>query len=111
MPLLDVWAEYHRLARVEGWTQARIATVKGCDQPSTARRVAYHEMCTHNRSLRKAVCDGTLEEGHLQALESVLCDVTYLQPWLTTTQAQSELVGEVLEKHRGSSKGIKPTVG
>jgi site-specific DNA-methyltransferase (adenine-specific) len=31
-------------------------------------------------------------------------------PWLTTSQAQTELVDEVLSRHRGSTQGHKPTV-
>jgi len=59
---------------------------------------------------RKAVCDGMFDEGHLLPISTVLCDVTYFSPWLTTTQAQTELVKQVLDKHRGTSQGVKPTV-
>jgi hypothetical protein len=54
--------------------------------------------------------DGILDEGHIQPVFGVVVDIHYLQPWLTTAQAQTELTQEVLDKHRGSSKGVKPTV-
>ena len=39
----------------------------------------------------------------------MMCDVAHSK-WLTTEQAQTELIQEVLGKHRGSTAGIKPTV-
>ena len=50
------------------------------------------------------------DEGHCEAIGGVVCDVANFRPWLTTAQAQTELVEEVFGKHRGSSTGIKPTV-
>ena len=107
VPVVDVWAACAALADA-GWTQARSAEAKGCDQADVSRRIGWH------RSLpvvaREAICNDVLDEGHLTALSSVVCDVPYLQSWLTTAKAQTELVDEVLGKHRGSSVGIKPTV-
>lgn len=54
--------------------------------------------------------DELLDEGHIEAISDVVFDVEHLQPWLTTHQAQTELTKQILDKHRGSSKGIKPTV-
>lgn len=106
--VLDVWAEYHRLWKTEGWTQARIAEAKGVDRAAVVRRCGWHTSLP--ASARAAVCDGILDEGHCEALSSVTCDVAPLAAWLTTNVAQAELVAEVLSKHRGSSAGIKPTV-
>ena len=108
VPLLDVWAEFSRLWKEEGWTQQRIAEAKGCPRQLVVNRCAWH------RSLPKpasaAVSDGLLNEGHCEAISSLLSDVGHLQPWLTTEQAQTELVQEVLGKHRGKTADIAPTV-
>lgn len=101
VPIVDVWAEYARLSEA-GWTQQRIADAKGCDRAQVARRVNWHDALP--QVARTAVCDGTLDEGHLEAISSAVCDVAQLNHWLTTTQAQTELVAEVLGKHRGSSR-------
>ncbi len=58
----------------------------------------------------KAVRDEVFDEGHCKAVLGVVRDIPNLDPWLTTEQAQTELVAEVLGKHRGSTGGIKPTV-
>ena len=106
--LLDVWAEYHRLNKDEGWTQQRIANAKGCDVPTVSRRVKWHtSLC---EPARQAVCDNVFDEGHIESLSVVTCDIASIATWLTTRQAQTELVAEVLSKHRGSTAGIKPTV-
>lgn len=107
VPKPDVWAEYHRLHEA-GWTQQRIAEAKGCGVPMVCRRIGWHELLPTRA--RKAVCDGTFDEGHLEPISTVTCDVASLAPWLTTEQAQTELVDEVLGKHRGSTAGVKPTV-
>uniref|UniRef100_A0A6M3KRE1 Putative methyltransferase n=1 Tax=viral metagenome TaxID=1070528 RepID=A0A6M3KRE1_9ZZZZ len=108
VPVLDVWAEYHRLWKDEGWTQARIGAAKGCDVPTVSRRVKWHSSLPS--VARQATCDGIFDEGHCEALSSLTCDVASLARWLTTEQAQAELVAEVLGKHRGKTEGIKPTV-
>ena len=106
--IVDVWAAYWRLWKVEGWTQQRIADAKGVDVMVVSRRVRWHEGLP--KAARKAVSDGILDEGHIEAIFGVTSDVASLAPWLTTEQAQTELTAEVLGKHRGSSVGIKPTV-
>lgn len=105
--VLDLWAECYRLSKEEGWTQERIAAAKGWSQPAVSMRINWHLRLP--QKARAAVYDGLLDEGHLQAVSSVVCDVIYSE-WLTTEEAQTELVQEVLTKHRGSSAGIKPTV-
>ena len=105
--LLDVWAECYRLWKEEAWTQEQIATAKGWQRTTVSRRIRWHQSLS--KSARRAVCDGILDEGHLEAISTVMCDVAHSK-WLTTEQAQTELVQEVLGKHRGSTAGIKPTV-
>lgn len=108
VPVLDRWADCHRLWRVEGWTQQRIAEAKGCSRTDVVLRCRLHESCPD--VARAAVSDGLFDESHLRAVIEVVSDVRQLAPWLTTAQAQDELVREVLGKHRGSSAGIKPSV-
>lgn len=108
VPKPDIWAEYHRLALDEKWTQRRIAQAKNVDRTLVNRRIGWHTSLP--QVARKAVCDGILGEDHLVAISGAVCDVTHLEPWLTTEQAQTELIDEVLGKHRGASEGIKPTV-
>src|SRR5262249_25686811 len=102
VPLPDVWAEYHRLAteppQGEGWKHGRIAEAKGVDRTLVVRRIGWHSnLCD---LARQAVCDGLFDEGHLEPLAGVVCDVSHLHPWLSPVQAQAELVAEVLGKHR-----------
>lgn len=99
---------HRRLNREMGWTQQRIADVKGCDVPTVSLRVKMHDSLP--KVARQATLDGMFDEGHCIAIMGVALDVQTLHPWLTTNQAQTELVAEVLGKHRGSSMGIKPTV-
>jgi hypothetical protein len=112
VPVVDVWAEYHRLRSDEKWELKRIAAAKGCDEPLVSRRCKWHSsLC---KAARAAVCDGLFDEGHLIAFDGVTCDVTSLRLWLTTERAQAELVEEVLGRHRGKTsddeKIKKPTV-
>jgi site-specific DNA-methyltransferase (adenine-specific) len=106
--LIDVWAECHRLWKDEGWTQRRIADAKGWDERQVRSRIRFHTVLPDKA--RRATGDGLFDEGHDEAILSVSGDVAGLSPWLTTEQAQTELVQEVLTKHRGSTAGIKPTV-
>jgi hypothetical protein len=121
VPLLDVWAEYHRLKYEEwddetgekGWSLARIGRAKHehgkpVDDSTVCDRIRMHKYLP--KVARKAVWDGLFDEGHAKAVIGLTWDVPSLNPWLTTEQAQAELVKEVLSKHRGSSAKIKPTV-
>ncbi len=105
---LDVWAECYRLSHEEGWTQQRIADAKGWSRPDVANRIRLHQALPERA--RQAVLDGLFDEGHCQAVMAVVLDVQHFSIWLTTEQAQSELVEEILAKHRGQSAGVKPTV-
>jgi site-specific DNA-methyltransferase (adenine-specific) len=106
--VLDVWAECYRLSKEEGWKGRRIAEAKGWTDALVSKRIRWHQALPE--IARSAVCDGIFDEGHVEAISTVVCDVANFSPWLTTEQAQTELVNEVLSKHRGSTVGIKPTV-
>jgi site-specific DNA-methyltransferase (adenine-specific) len=106
--LLDVWAECHRLWKEEGWTQQQIAEAKACGEATIRLRCKLHTALPD--VAKKATVDGILDEGHLIPVSGVSVDVHGFAAWLTTEQAQAELLKEVLAKHRGSSAGIKPTV-
>jgi hypothetical protein len=72
-----------------------------------SRRISFHTSLPD--IARQAVCDGLFDEGHLEPVVTVACDVASLSPWLITEQAQTELVEDVLEKHRGRQAGITRT--
>jgi hypothetical protein len=108
VPITDIWAEYWRLNRQEGWTQQRIADAKGTDESTVGLRIKMH-MSLPNIT-RKATLDGTFDEGHLIALMRVTLDVQGLSHWLTSEQAQIEITESIVSKLRGSSVGVKPTV-
>jgi hypothetical protein len=103
-----VWADYYRLNKEEEWEQKRIAEAKGVDDSVVSARIKMH--LNLPEIARKATLDGILDEGHCSAILTVVLDVKSFESWLTSSQAQTELVEEVLGKHRGSSAGIKPTV-
>ncbi|MBC8354570.1 MAG: ParB/RepB/Spo0J family partition protein [Planctomycetes bacterium] len=106
--VIDVWSECYRLWKEEGWTQKQIALAKAWDEATVSLRCKLHNQLP--KIAKQATLDGLLEEGHCIAVLAVTLDVQSLEPWLTTEEAQAELVQEVLTKHRGSSAGIKPTV-
>jgi site-specific DNA-methyltransferase (adenine-specific) len=62
--LPDIWAEYARLNRVEGWTQQEIADAKGpgVDRSLVSRRIGWSLLPKH---IQDAVCSGFLTEFHL----------------------------------------------
>lgn len=86
-----------------GMTQQQIADALGVDRTTVSFRIKWHE--SMGTTARKAVLDGTIDEGHLTAVSSVVLDVQHanlLHPWLTTEQAQAELRG------RGIMVGVPP---
>lgn len=104
---VDVWAEYHRLRYEEGWEPKRIEEAKGVSQTCVSLRLRMNGL---PGTVKKAILDGKLDEGHAIEISGVYSTSNNLAPWLTTEQAQVELTAEVLGKHRGSSAGIKPSV-
>jgi site-specific DNA-methyltransferase (adenine-specific) len=103
---VDVWCDYARRAEHEGWTQEQIAEWLGVGQSV----VSYRIRLSKAKALHPPVSDGLLEEGHCFEIIRIYQTSDILTPWLSTNEAQSELVEEVLSKHRGSSAGVKPTV-
>jgi hypothetical protein len=89
-------------------TQQQIADALGVSRPIVTMRIGWWRDLV--AVARRAVTEGLLDEGHLMALAGVECQTANMRAWLTTEQAQAELVEEVLGKHRGSSAGVKPTV-
>jgi site-specific DNA-methyltransferase (adenine-specific) len=72
--------------------------------------VSYRVRLSQATSLHKPTSDGFLDEGHCLEISGILQTSEDLSRWLTTNQAQAEVVAEVLGTHIGSSAGIKPTV-
>lgn len=60
--------------------------------------------------IKKKTCDGVFDEGHIQSICSILVTSQVFSEWLTSSQAQIEFVTQLLDKHRGSSAGVKPSV-
>lgn len=109
LPKPDVWADYAR-RYAAGMTQQQIADALGVSQATVSKRIKWNGLPA---SVKKEVFAGMLDEHHLEEATSVVFAGEYsavLAPWLTTEQAQAELLDEVLGKHRGSEAGIKPTV-
>ena len=104
---VDVWAECWRLKSEERWKQQKIADAKGWPKSLVSERCGWHEKLPEQA--KQACSAGTLDEQHIRQFSTIVLPVE-LSDWLTTTQAQEELIAEVLGKHRGSSVGIKPTV-
>lgn len=103
---VDIWCDYARRSEQEGWTQEEMARSLGVSQQLVSLRIRL----SRGAAFRQPVLDGSLDEGHCQEILAVYQTSSKLDPWLTTDQAQAELVDEVLGSHRGSSAGIKPTV-
>ncbi len=95
--ITDVLAEYARLRDEEGWTQERIAKVKGVSRPVAAKRQKFHTM---SERIKESVRRGSLSEGHLDEIAGVFV-VEHFSPWLATAQAWEELAAKSEKKRRG----------
>ncbi len=103
---VDVWLDYAAQQEREGWTQAEMAQWLGVSEAM----VSYRTRLSKASALHGPASVGQLDETHCCEIVSVLQLTEDLEPWLTTGQAQAELIAEVLSRHRGSSAGIKPSV-
>ena len=103
---VDVWQDYAERITREGWTQAEMAEWLGVSQPIISMRIRLNDA----KVLQKPVSDGLLDESHCEAILAVYPTSDKLDAWLTTEQARQELVAEVLDRHVGSSVGVKPSV-
>ncbi len=101
-----MWAEYWRLWNEIEWSQEKIASVKGVNRQLVNLRIKFHESL--HEKIKRRVSDKMLDEGHCEAIISIMSDIGHLQSWLTTSQAQIEFTNQLLDKPRGSSAGIKP---
>jgi site-specific DNA-methyltransferase (adenine-specific) len=103
---VDVWLDYAVQQEREGWSQVEMAKCLGVSETLVSFRIRLSK----TPALHKPALVGQLDETHCCQILRVLVSTKDLEPWLTTEQAQIELVAEVLSKHRGSSAGIKPSV-
>jgi len=90
---VDMWAEYARLKEEEGWTQERIAKVKGVSQKTISVCLRLH---TLPEKVKSFIHQGSLTETHLIQIIEIYIDV-YFSPWLTTEQAWEELAAKAVE--------------
>ena len=104
--IVDVWADYHRLANEEGWTQQRIAEAKGQSKGVVAERIRYHALPDNVKDM---CSDGVLTEGHLQPI-STLVLTSELHDWLTLDQITIELAEKIKrDAGKNGSKSVKAT--
>lgn len=70
----DVWAEYHRLAKEEGWDYERIGDAKRTGgkpvgKATVSKRIGFHtSLC---KEAKKACFDEKIDEGHCEAIVSL----------------------------------------
>jgi ParB/RepB/Spo0J family partition protein len=102
---VDVWAEYHRLATEEGWTQERIAGVKGVSQALVSMRIRLHQL---PEAVKVFIRDGLLTEAHLlEITQGISRLIPALAPWLTAEQAWTELAAQaVRDKQKNGGKSV-----
>jgi hypothetical protein len=67
--IVDVWAEYERLANEEGWTQQRIADAKGVAKSKVSEKIRYNSLPDE---VKRLCSDGDLTEGHLEPISSLV---------------------------------------
>lgn len=104
VPVTDVWAEYARLYEEEGWTQEKIAEVKGVTQPTVAWRLKLNRL---PENVKRFMLQGLLTEAHLRLIAG-LCLEAYFTPWLTTEQAMVELAEKtVRDKQKNGEKSVR----
>lgn len=97
---VDVWAEYARLRDEEGWTQEKIAEVKGVSQAWVSRRLKFHKL---PERIKQIMRQDWFAEGHLAEI-TVICVDAYFAPWLTTEQAWQELADKAVQDKRKNGK-------
>jgi hypothetical protein len=106
VPLPDIWAEYRRLKEKERWTGRRIAAAKQKPEGLVSERLQYalFPLLVRTAFFKNAF----LNEGHARELLKVSKFEAWT-PWITRDQVMSEIVEQVLEKHRGGSQNLVPT--
>ena len=104
--VVDVWAEYYRLCKEEGWTQKKIAEVKGVNRSSVAKRIKYHSLLD---IIKQDVRQNFYSEAHLDEITGMFVD-EHLKNWLTSERITLELAEKI--KHdtgKNGSKTVKAT--
>lgn len=86
--IVDVWAEYARLAQEEGWTQEKIGRAKGVSQQMAAYRIKLNGL---PESVKRITNQGIVGETQLLQIQTLQIDL-YFADWLTTEQAWLEMV-------------------
>lgn len=104
VPITDVWAEYARLHEKEGWTQEKIAEVKGVSQSLVSVRLKLH--CLPEK-IKEFITQGLLSEAHLRRISDLLLE-SYFSPWLTSEQAMLELAEKAVhDKKKNGEKSVR----
>ena len=100
---VDVWANYAWLAG-QGWTQERIARAKGVKQAIVSKRINLNDL---SDGIKQFIHQRTLDEAHLIEISALFID-EYFESWLTTSEAQLELVEKaVRDKSKNGSKTVR----
>lgn len=104
VPITDVWAEYARLYEEEGWTQEKIAKVKGVSQKTVSLRLKLHRL---PEKIKRFIHQGLLSEAHLTRISELYLEV-YFAPWLTTEQVMLELAEKAVhDKKKNGEKSVR----
>ncbi|MGB9791858.1 MAG: DNA methyltransferase [Thermacetogeniaceae bacterium] len=104
VPITDVWTEYARLYEEEGWTQEKIAEVKGVSQQMVSYRLKLHKL---PEKIKGFTNQGLLSETHLLKIAALRID-SYFAPWLTQEQAMLELAEKaVRDKKKNGEKSVR----
>jgi len=72
VPVTDVWAEYARLYKEEGWTQEKIAEVKGVSQKTVSLRLKLHRL---PEKIKRFIPQQFLSEAHLTRISEIYLEI------------------------------------
>lgn len=75
----------------EGWTQEKIAKVKGVSQQLVSKRITMHKA---PQKIKDVTTQGTLTETHIREIIDNTTQVV-MSPWLTTEQAWEAIAEKV----------------
>jgi site-specific DNA-methyltransferase (adenine-specific) len=103
--IIDIWAEYARLRDEEGWTQEKIAKVKGVDKSLVSRRVRLNNL---PNKLKGYVDSGILSETHLRSISDGVDLSQHFSPWLTPERAMLELAEKAAyDRKKNGDKSVR----
>ena len=92
VPITDIWAEYARLNKEEGWTQEKIAEVKEVNRTIVGARIRLNRLPD---KIKKYVTQNILTETHLRKILPMRMG-THFSPWLTTENLMVEMVEKIV---------------